>query len=137
MNFSSNEILAIIAALSALIVALGTATATIILAVRQGAAVKENTALTHEMSAKTDVIVGHVNSKATADAAKIESLTQQIAVLKGVAADNKEIAALLAQSVSDKRESKLPAAAAPVEVEIVNKPDEPVPVREESNKRKP
>ena len=56
-----------------------------------------------EVSAKADIISGHVNGAATTANAKIESMTREITELKQLLSDNKEIAALLAQSAA-KRE---------------------------------
>jgi hypothetical protein len=50
-------------------------------------------------SRKADVIVGHVNSSASAATAKIEGLQAQVADLIKSRSDDKETAALLAQAV--------------------------------------
>jgi hypothetical protein len=52
------------------------------------------------VSAKADVIAGHVNSTATAQTAKIEGLQKEIAILTGVIADKSKDAAVLAQSIA-------------------------------------
>lgn len=129
-RFTSREILAIIAGLTALLVSVGGSVSSIIIASKQESAMQQNTQATQEISAKTDVIAGHVNSQATASVAKIEALLEKIAILEAIAADKKEIAALLAQSVSGKEEKETLEAKAPVEVEIVNKHESPVPVTE-------
>ena len=50
-----------------------------------------------EVSAKADVITGHVNSAATAANAKIDAMEKEIIALKQLVVDDKEKAALLAQ----------------------------------------
>lgn len=122
-EFSSTEIVTIIAAFSGLLGAFGAMVINIIAAIRQGSAMKENTQLTREISKEASVIAGHVNSRATADVAKIGALEHEVAILERSASTNREIASLLAQS-------KVQQPGEPTPVEIVNKPSAPVPVTE-------
>lgn len=89
-----------------------------------------------KMDTKVEVVAAHVNSKATADNAKIEALQKQNADLLVLLAEKKETAALLAQSaaivaVVPTAVSGVERAAPvePVEVKIVNPPTEPVPTK--------
>lgn len=86
---------------------------------------------TEETAAKVDVVAAHVNSKATADNAKIEALQKQNADLLVLLAERKETASLLAQSAAivASAPASLPQAApaAPTEVVVVNEPHDPVP----------
>jgi hypothetical protein len=57
------------------------------------------------VEAKADVIAGHVNSAASASVAKIDALTEQVAQLTALRADEKKTAELLAQKAGPKRKS--------------------------------
>lgn len=85
---------------------------------------------TEETAAKVDVVAAHVNSKATADNAKIEALQKQNADLLVLLAEKKEVAALLAQSAAIVASApvSLPPAA-PQPVVITNEPSDPVPTK--------
>lgn len=61
----------------------------------------------NEVSAKADVITGHVNSAATASTAKIDSLEKQVLALRQLVSEDKEKAALLAQSAAITQASNL------------------------------
>ena len=69
-------------------------------------AVKTNSRIA-EVSGKADVITGHVNSAATAATAKINALTDQVNALTKIISDDKEKAALLAQTAAVTQASNL------------------------------
>lgn len=58
---------------------------------------------------ETEVVKGHVNSAATKAAAEIESLRKELQLMREVAADKKEEAALLAQAAASKPTNVPPA----------------------------
>lgn len=60
-----------------------------------------------EINTKADVITGHVNSAATAATAKITALQAEVASLRQVISDDKEKAALLAQTAAITQASNL------------------------------
>jgi hypothetical protein len=86
MNFTPGDIVLILSALGVVIV-------NII------AALKNNRLIT-EVSAKADLIAGHVNSTATAQASKIDSLQSEVTLLRSLLSDKSQVAAVLAQSVA-------------------------------------
>jgi hypothetical protein len=79
--------------LTALIAAIGTAIVNIIIAWRTNTVVAG-------VASTAKTIEAHVNSAATASTAKIDALEKQILALTAAMADQKQIAALLAQTVS-------------------------------------
>lgn len=89
----NSQIITLIAALGGLVTIIGGVIVNIVVALRTSAKAEE-------ISAKSDVIIGHVNSASTIASAKIDALTKEVADLKAVAATNKETASLLAQSVA-------------------------------------
>lgn len=84
---------------------------------------------TEETAAKVDVVAAHVNSKATADNAKIEALQKQNADLLVLLAEKKEVAALLAQSAAIVASAPGTQPATPQPVVITNEPTDPVPTK--------
>jgi len=79
-----------------IITALGIVIVNIIVALRSSKQIME-------VSAKTDVIAGHVNSNATRQIVKIESLQKEVAALNQLLADKVQVAAVLAQSVANEK----------------------------------
>ena len=92
--FTSGEVLAIIGAIAVLIPVLAAAIVSIIVALRS------STAAIKEVSAKADVIAGHVNSAASKSAEEIAGLRRELELMRTVAAEKKEIAADLARTVA-------------------------------------
>jgi hypothetical protein len=66
------------------------------------AALKTNRAVS-EVSAKADVIAGHVNSAATSQAKTIDGLRAEVSLLREMLAEKTQVAAVLAQATSDGR----------------------------------
>ncbi len=62
-------------------------------------AIKTNTKI-DSVSSKADVITTHVNGNAEAAAARITAMQQEIAGLRQLLSDNKQTAALLAQTTA-------------------------------------
>jgi len=98
MTYTATEVLTFIGAFGVLLTSFGAIVVNIIVALRTTAAVKENTAITASISAKADVITGHVNSASSIAASKIDSLESQVKALVRQLAESKEVAAVLAQS---------------------------------------
>jgi len=91
-------------AYATLIVAIGTlitGIATAIITIRNGKKSERGRQKAEEQAA---VITAHVNSAATASVAKIEGLQQQVSDLHTTVAQQTQTAALLAQSVIEKRD---------------------------------
>jgi predicted PurR-regulated permease PerM len=97
---SGGELVTVFAAAGVLLTALGAVIVNIIMALKQSAAIIENTKVTQEVSAKADVIKGHVNSAASQSKEKIDALEQHITQLIAQLAQSRETAALLAQSAA-------------------------------------
>lgn len=100
-TFTTVDLLMIISALGVVIV-------NVIVALRTSGKVDEtkrqlvaSAAVMAEVSAKADVITGHVNSASTKSAEKIDSLQKQIVLLAQLLADSKTTAAVLAQNTAD------------------------------------
>ena len=91
--FTSTEVISITVAMGVLITSVTTGIVGIIVALRTKAAVDS-------VDAKADVITGHVNSAATAAAAKIDALQEEVKRLRDSLAERKETAALLAQAAA-------------------------------------
>lgn len=85
----------------------------------------KNTKKLESVETEAKVITAHVNSAASADAAKIDALEKEIVGLKAQASERREIAALLAQSVSFRQEKQTITP-----VEVINKENNPVPITE-------
>lgn len=81
-----------------------------------------------EVSAKADVIVGHVNSEKTAAEGREINLRNEIRILRQNIVEHIQTAALLAQAVAQAGVTVRAAPAAPQEVIVINPPDAPVPV---------
>lgn len=94
------------------IVAVGAVIVNIIVAKR----VDKVRELAEKNLAETEVVKGHVNSAATKAAQEIEGLRKELMLMKEMAADKKESAALLAQAAALK-----PANAPPVAEETLVK----------------
>lgn len=115
-----------IASLATLVGAIGAAVAAIVTAWRVGevkVAVRDVDVAVQEVKAESKVVAGHVNSAATAAAAKIDTLQQLLAALRTDVAEKKEIAALLAQAAAS-----VPIAAATVVTAVEEAATKPVPV---------
>lgn len=93
-----------LAALALVIAAIGTAIVNIMTARTVRKKVEENNVLTTETLVEAREIKHHVNSAASASAAQIEALTKEVAMLKEMAAEKKEIASNLA--IQTKLDSK-------------------------------
>lgn len=137
-DFTAPEIIAIFAGFGVLVTAIGAAIVSIIVTLRTSAKVDVGTAISaansqalSEVKSKADLIEGHVNSAATAAAAKIEALQSEVVALTKVLSENKAIAALLAQSAASA------PAAPPKEVIVVNAPTDPVPTVSHKPPQKP
>lgn len=100
LTYTADDILKIIGALGVFLGIAGGIAVNIIVALRTGKKVDENTKITEkgiaEVSAKADVISGHVNSQASAADAKITALTNHVEMLKAML-DTAEITARSAQ----------------------------------------
>lgn len=123
VTYTAPEVLTIIAAIGVLVTGVGAAIVNIIVALRTGRQLEENTAITAEVSAKADVITGHVNSAATAAAAKIDALQQELQALRAHLSENKETAALLAQATATRTrsvEAAVPTAAAAATIAVAD-----------------
>lgn len=90
------ELLAIVTGIAALVTAIGTAIANVIVATRTGRQVSE-------IASKTDVVVAHVNSAATAAAARIEALQNEVRAMREEVTGGEKRAALLAQASATRR----------------------------------
>lgn len=118
---TGTEYAAVIAGIVTLIAAIGAAVVNIIVALRTSAKVEE-------VSAKADVISGHVNSSATAATAKIDALEKQVVFMAALLNDQKTVAtALAASTAATALATAVPAmpvttAPEPVRVEVVNTP---------------
>lgn len=110
---------------AALITAIGGQIVNIIVAWKTTKKVEEVKATVEEVKTKAEVIVGHVNSEKTAAQGREATLEAENVLLRQIIAEKKETAMLLAQSVA----TTLPAASAPapppVEMKIVNTPEDP------------
>jgi hypothetical protein len=100
-SFTGTELTAMIVAVGALITAIGTVWVNIITARSVAEKVTHSIDKIDEISAKSDVIAGHVNSAATGQTVKIEALQSEVTRLTANLADQKQAAALLAQSASN------------------------------------
>jgi hypothetical protein len=113
-TYTAPEVIAIIAAIGGLVITVASQIGNLIIAWRTSQKVSENTKVTTEglaeVSAKADVITGHVNSQASTSAAEIAGLRQQIDMMHAMLADSKQTAAVLASA----------AAHTAVSVPIVN-----------------
>jgi uncharacterized phage infection (PIP) family protein YhgE len=106
MPLTAPEVVAIASALGVLIAAIGAVIVNVIIALRTGKEVtktgdqvRETATAIAEVSAKTDVINGHVNSAASKSAEQIIGLQAQLALLQQQLSGQKEHSALLAQSL--------------------------------------
>lgn len=131
LPLTSAEIVAITVALGVLITSSSAAIVSIIVALRTKAAVDVGVAISAAnaqaiaaVDSKAEVITGHVNSAATAAAAKIDALQRELEQLREMLADKKETAALLAQAAA----STIKPDETPIPVIVTNEPDKPVPI---------
>lgn len=99
-TYTAAEMLAIIAAVGAGLVAVLTAVGNMIVAIRTSQKLDENTKVTteglREVSAKADVISGHVNSQASTSKAEIDGLRAQVATMHEMLSRSDRQAAVLA-----------------------------------------
>ena len=93
MNFTATELVTLLAALGGLVAGIGAVIVNVIVASRTSAKVDG-------IATTTKVIEGHVNSSATAAAALIASSERERLELRRQLADQKETAALLAQTAA-------------------------------------
>ena len=123
----------VIGGLTSLAVAVGN----IVVAVRNGRKVDENTALTAAGIARTEVVVGHVNSESTRAQGQIAALQKENDILREVLADKRKTAEMLAQAAAGRggqtdrpeRRGIVPGGGdtpvslhEPIEVKVVNEP---------------
>ena len=100
--YTASEVVMFIAAIGVLITGVGAVIVNIIVALRQGHKVDALGTAVEQVYTEAKVITGHVNSAATAAAAKIDALQRELEQIKISAAEMKTTAALLAQSASQK-----------------------------------
>jgi len=110
-TLTAAEIVTVISAIGVLIAAIGSVTVNVIMALRTGVKVEQTTAAVAELSAKTDVVAGHVNSAATKSAEQIVALQAQLTSMAAQLAEKKETAALLVQSLGQAAAAKPGVAA--------------------------
>lgn len=96
--FTAPVIVALLAGVAALVTALGTAVASVIVAVRTSRKVDENTRITQTVASDVKVVEGHVNSAATASAMREAAYQKEVAALNQTVAELKQTAVLLAQA---------------------------------------
>lgn len=96
--WTASEITALAVALAALMTATLSGIANILAVWRAEGKIDANTAMTAGIATEVSVVSGHVNSAATASSTKIDSLEQQVTLLRELLADQKSTAAVLAQS---------------------------------------
>jgi len=100
MTFTPAELTAITIALGALVGTILTGVANIITAARTERKVDQASGKVDETLAEAKVIKGHVNSTATAAAAKIDAMQKQIDQLVSQLSDSKQVAAVLASNAA-------------------------------------
>jgi outer membrane murein-binding lipoprotein Lpp len=101
MTFTPSELTAITIASGALVATIFAGVVNIITALRSERKIDHAIIRVDDVSAKADVITGHVNSAASASAAKIDKMQATIDTLTNLLADSKQTAAVLAQSTAD------------------------------------
>jgi hypothetical protein len=115
-QYTATEIVQIINALAvSLILPVIAAVGLLISQIRAtGRKVEDNTRVTvsglADLSAKTDVVNGHVNSESARKLAQIEGLIKENMLLREVLADKKSVAALLAQTAATSSRTLLRAS---------------------------
>lgn len=114
--------IALSVALAALVTAIMSGIANIIAVWRTESKVDVNTAMTAGIASEVGIVSGHVNSAATASSTKIDSLEQQVTLLRELLSDQKATAAVLAQSQA----AVAQVAATPAPVVVVS-PEPPKP----------
>jgi len=130
VSYSSTEVVTILAALGVLTSTIGASIVSIVVAVRTGKKMDDNTAVTlaasqstHRIEGKTDVISTQTNGAAARAAAMIEDLQRQVVSLTASMAEHKQTAALLAQAVQAQGvRSAHRSTDDPLKVEVVNVP---------------
>lgn len=131
MTYTPTEIVTIVAAVTGLLTTLSVAIVNIVVAVRTGRKVDENTALTHAngqttiaIKEKADIIEKQTNGAAAAAAAMIADLQRQVTSLHAAMAEHKQTAALLAQAVTAQglRAARRSTDEDPIKVDVVNNP---------------
>jgi len=93
MTYTAAEVLTFIAAFGVLVGGLGAVVVNIIVALRTGKQLET-------ISVKADVIKEHVNSTASRAAEHIAALQNELRLMREVAAEKKETAAVLAQAAA-------------------------------------
>jgi hypothetical protein len=130
-TYSSTEVVTIIAAITGLLTTLSVAIVNIVVVLRTGRKVDDNTALTHAIGIKTDavktqadVIERQTNGAASAAAAMIADLQRQVIALHASMADHKQTAALLAAAVAaqGQRSARRAGDDDPIKVDVINNP---------------
>lgn len=115
-----------------LIAAIGVVIVNIIMAKK----VEKVSATADEIKTKAEVIVGHVNSEKTAAEGRQAKLEAENVLLRQIIAEKKETAVLLAQATASAprplSEPGLTDPPKPLEMEIVNTPEDPANVKDAS-----
>jgi hypothetical protein len=102
LTYTAGEVVTLMAAFGVLLTGVTAGIVNIIVAVRTTAALEKTNIAVSEVSAKADVISGHVNSSATLASAKIASLETRIEQLIAAATAARETAAVLAATTAQK-----------------------------------
>lgn len=101
ITYTPSELTAITIAVSALVATIFTGIVNIITALRSERKIDHVALKIEDVSQKANVIGGHVNGAATVAAVTIESMQKQIEQLTRMLADERQRAAVLAQSKAD------------------------------------
>lgn len=104
-SYTSAELLAIIAAVSALVITIGGVLGNLIITWNTSRKVDDNTKITTAVKETTAVTLGHVNSQTTKLVTENDALRNENNNLKAALADTKTTAAVLASNAAQQAQS--------------------------------
>lgn len=103
IEYSADDVVKILGAVVATLMALGGIAVNVIVALRTGRKVDENTKITQaaagavaEVARKASVIEGHVNSQSSTSAAEIAGLREQVSLMHDLLAQSQTVSVQLA-----------------------------------------